>query len=714
MSQVSSQKPTTRFNKGLVTEAGELTFPEGASVDELNCSLERDGSRRRRLGLEYEANFTTSGSVTVTSEVESAVQVWKNAGAVAGLTFVVVQAGSRLHFYREAGGALSQSRESFTVNLDTYVRPTGFGSSTVTVQTASIQGRLIVASSEIDTIVVSYNDSTNTISSSRIDFRIRDFEWLGNRANYNDATNFPTLGRQYDTQNTGWSGTKGSAALATFGSHPPLTLPWFAGKDASGNFSKTEWENIFSGTSLISNGTYIYDAYNIDREAKSGITGVENYTETSRFKTVTSFAGRVFYSGMSNESTSSIYFSRIVQYKSDLGECFQVNDPTSESISDLLDDDGGVIVIPEAYNITKLHVLGAQIIAFAENGVWAIKGIDDIFRATGYSVSKIGENGLTYSGSFVAEEGNRPYWWSNSGIYTLGISAERQTLTEEPVSLPTIQQFFDAILPEKRAQVRSAYDALNKRVAWFYPDNEETVSGKCTNILWFDELLAAFYPWKISDAFGSPYALTPFYLKGDASTTVDYTVVDLDGNTVVDGAGNTVIVQRSGREYTSSALKVLVRDSTGQLTFAEFTGTLFKDWGTNNYSSFVEAGHNFFGDMTLKKNLIYLTSYCKVTEEGVAGNDVDGYDFIRPSACKASTYWDFKTTTSQIPQDIYRLKMLPIPDGAGAFDYPSTVVTSRIRLRGRGRSMKLRFDSEEGKDFHLLGYDTIAGANRRP
>ena len=42
-----SQKPVNVFNKGLITEAGELTFPEGASVDELNCALLRDGSRVR-------------------------------------------------------------------------------------------------------------------------------------------------------------------------------------------------------------------------------------------------------------------------------------------------------------------------------------------------------------------------------------------------------------------------------------------------------------------------------------------------------------------------------------------------------------------------------------------------------------------------------------------------------------------------------------------
>jgi len=71
MAQQATQKPTVVFNKGLITERGELTFPEGASVDELNMSLERDGSRRRRLGLEYESGFQlgpthTQGSITST------------------------------------------------------------------------------------------------------------------------------------------------------------------------------------------------------------------------------------------------------------------------------------------------------------------------------------------------------------------------------------------------------------------------------------------------------------------------------------------------------------------------------------------------------------------------------------------------------------------------------------------------------------------------
>ena len=44
MPQSLTQRVVNTFVKGLITEAGELTFPPDASVDELNCVLSRDGS----------------------------------------------------------------------------------------------------------------------------------------------------------------------------------------------------------------------------------------------------------------------------------------------------------------------------------------------------------------------------------------------------------------------------------------------------------------------------------------------------------------------------------------------------------------------------------------------------------------------------------------------------------------------------------------------
>lgn len=714
MAQQAVQKPTVVFNKGLITERGELTFPEGASVDELNMSLERDGSRRRRLGLTYESGHQLGpthieGSITST-------HLWENAGGVAGLTFVVVQNANFLHFYQESDGALSANKKSFSVNLSAYNRPVGFGASTAFVQTTVLEGILVVASSEINTIKVEYDDSTDTISVEEIEFKIRDFEFQGNVQDYQtkSASDTVSAAREYDTKNAGWTGTQGDAALSAYISsqtaYPPLSLPWYSGKDASGNFSVAEYNKIFSGTSLIANGTFVLDLYNQDREAVSGVSGLD-YTETSRFKTVATYAGRVFYAGMSNKYSNKVFFSRVLFQTERLGDCYQINDPTSEDFSDLLDTDGGVIDVQGAYNIQKLQVLGPFLIVFAENGVFTINGVDNVFRATEYAVNKITEVGLAYEGSFVSAQG-RPYWWSDSGIHTM-VSGENGQLVEQNLSISTIQTFWGDINANKKAQVKGIYDEFKQRVAWIYPDDNETTNYKKNNILFFDEGLAAFYPWRVSDASSSQYMLEPIYVRGKLTNQTTFDVIDSAGNLVVDSSGNQVVVTQDSRDYASSQLTFLVRDTTGQLTFADFTSIDFLDWGSADYSSYAESGYNFFGDLTLKKNVIYVTIHMKVTEEGVSGNEVDGFEFIRGSSCLMSSYWDFSRSIVGTPQQAYRLKKLPVPSGAGAFDYPFTVIATRLRVRGRGRSMRLRFESEQGKDFHLLGFDVIAGRNPR-
>lgn len=90
MAQSLSQKAVNNFVRGLVTEASELTFPDGASVDELNCDLRRDGTRRRRLGVEYETGNVLS-SYTLSDSEQTATGAWVNVGGNADLEFLVLQ-----------------------------------------------------------------------------------------------------------------------------------------------------------------------------------------------------------------------------------------------------------------------------------------------------------------------------------------------------------------------------------------------------------------------------------------------------------------------------------------------------------------------------------------------------------------------------------------------------------------------------------------------
>jgi len=717
MPQSLTQKVVNTFVKGLITEAGELTFPENASVDELNCDLRRDGSRRRRLAAKVEDSRVLS-SFTVSTSTRFHTGKWENVGGQSGLEFLVLQVGSTLRFYNKSNLPYSSHEIAETVDLSTYEVAGGVGAANANCQFASINGALVVSSPALNTIYIQRDNTTGTLTTTQITFRIRDFEWLGDKSTYTTeiATASASTERKYDTANAGWSGTKGSAALATYGAYPPLTLPWYAGKDSSGNFSKTEWQNIFSGTSLIGNGTYILDFFNKDRSTASGIAGITADIENSRFKAVESFAGRIFYAGLeSAKNAGVILFSRQIETLSELGECFQVNDPTSEDISDLLDTDGGVVRIPDAVNIKYLYAFGANLFIFADNGVWSINGVDNVFRATEYSLRRVSYTGMLTAESFAEAEGV-PFWWSKTGIHTLQFDEVSGNPTEQNISIPTIQTFWDNIGSNARSLVQATYDRLNKKIYWAYPNATETNANKLNNFLILDIPLGAFYPWKVSDeASSTDYIMDLAVYSGYGSDELVLDVVLSNGDDVIQDADDIVSTQFSDFSTGDPSIVLLIRDgATGKLTMGTFSGDDFLEWGTTNYTSFAEAGYDFMGDIMLQKNAPYIIVYSRVTEEGWVVTEA-GYEPIRPSSIFVSAYWDFSTTPSSAAQQAYRYKTTPIvdPGDLNNFGYPDTVITTRLKVRGRGRSMRMRFESEQGKDFVLLGYGVLGGRNNR-
>lgn len=723
-----AQGTVTQFNKGLITEASEMTFPEGASVDELNCDLFLDGTRRRRLGIELEAGAQLSPR-TVTDLTIVSMGQWENVAEQADTNWLAVQVGGTLRFYDLGGdGALSANAVEDTggiyeVDLTTFSSPSGLGASNSAIQLTSIRGLLVVASENINTFYIEYDPDTNTFTETEIMFRVRDFNWQGDITTYesNLATGSTPDVRKYDTKNAGWADGPadiGSAALTTFlGSktaYPALTHSWFAGKNSSGTFSVTEWDKVFYGSALIPNGHYIVDLYSRDRNTVSGIAGLDT-TEDARFSAVAAYAGRVWYAGMSGSTdgnSSKIFFSQdLIEGTNRIGELLQRNDPTSE-LSDLLDTDGGYVNIPEAHDIRKLHTFGADLYIFAANGVWRISGVDDVFRATEYSVQKLSEDGIVSEGSFVSASG-KPYYWSNKGIHTLGV-VEGGAVGVQNLSVSTVQSHWDSIGATERSKVRGIYDGLRRRVVWLFPTQDETNENKRNRLLLFDETLGAFIPWTVSDqSADTDYIVDATFSSGLASGQVTYNVVDSSGDQVIDSSGNEVVVTRQGSTLATSGVTFLVVDgTTSSYTFAAATDTEFLDWGDADYSSYAESPHNFIGDASQRKETPYLTTFMRTTETGWEV-DGDGYATTRPSSCRVSAYWDFKTAPSFKGQEMYRQKYPVVVDTGdlSSYDYPATVVVSKLKLRGRGRAMRLRFDSVTGKDFHLIGYDLLG---RRP
>jgi len=96
-----AEKTFNSFVKGLVTEASELTFPEGSLVDGENFVLKRDGSLERRLGIDYE-NLYTKISTGLTdlqiAEGRSAFYRWNSPSGDSSLNIGVIRVYNKFWF----------------------------------------------------------------------------------------------------------------------------------------------------------------------------------------------------------------------------------------------------------------------------------------------------------------------------------------------------------------------------------------------------------------------------------------------------------------------------------------------------------------------------------------------------------------------------------------------------------------------------------------
>src|SRR4249919_166086 len=118
MTQQATKKDYNTFVKGIITEAGALTFPEDASLYEENCVLNRDGSRQRRLGMDFESDYVLR-SVTVLADDAIATFRWKDAANSVNNQLAVVQVGQTLLVFDASQASISASLLA-SVNISAY------------------------------------------------------------------------------------------------------------------------------------------------------------------------------------------------------------------------------------------------------------------------------------------------------------------------------------------------------------------------------------------------------------------------------------------------------------------------------------------------------------------------------------------------------------------------------------------------------------------
>ena len=227
MSRGKTNKLYRTFTKGLITEAGFLTYPENASTDELNTVIKKKGSRSRRFGIEYEPSSTSVDLGLTDNEVVSEFY-WKAVGNKSNTNFLVIQTGHNLHFFDTSVTPISAGKKSFTLFELLSYKSSGSTDADVTnnpCQMASGKGFLFVAHPFLDPFVIEYLPDTDTILSTKIILQIRDFDGLNDDlANDEEPT---TLSKEhyYNLKNQGWVLPGRLGVLEGAGSTNPNTAP---------------------------------------------------------------------------------------------------------------------------------------------------------------------------------------------------------------------------------------------------------------------------------------------------------------------------------------------------------------------------------------------------------------------------------------------------------------------------------------------------------
>lgn len=718
MARAKVNKLYRTFVKGMITEAGPLTYPENASIDEDNCIIYRKGNRSRRLGMDYEDSYQLSSYLLTDTTEATRTYRWESVNNDADVNFFVHRIGTSLYFYDLSQDPLSSGRRSFSVDLNDFIAPNAANLAQSEVSMVGGKGYLFVVGSKLEPFLVEYNPDTDSISSARIYIQIRDFKGVNDGlANDEEPATLTNL-HKYNLMNQGWVDARNTGAGASvsyfdpfgnkdtyagpttqvitdyftqFSKYPANNKQWWVARNATtGAFSADLLGKFFSGTARAPRGHFIVDAFYIDRTAMSGLSGIPVEATVSRPPTVSFFAGRVWYA-----CDSTVYFSQVLDDKGKAGFCYQEADPTSEDISDLIASDGGVIPIPEMAKAVRLVPFGSGILVFATNGIWYVSGTQAGFTATDISVSKVNPIGTDSPDSIVEAEG-QIFWWSKVGIMgmsqksgmfgTIDGAFDRTNLTEQ-----TIQSFYVHDIPEtSKKYTKGVYDPATNSIQWLFRSGATPGTYMYDRVLHLDLTLGAFYPWTIE---------TPGPYISDIFLTL--TINELQD------------VEAIRSNFVKYLCAVPVTGGY-KYTFGFFKNTNFADWETYDgtgsaYLSFVETGYELLEDAMRKKQAPYVFCYFRRTEENYV---VEGSDYTtdKPSSCYFQVKWDWANSSNSnkwsTKIQVYRHRRLNQFDESDlTFDTGFPIVVTKNKVRGSGKAIQFRFESDEiGKDFDLLGW----------
>ncbi len=710
MSRQRTAVQVNQFVGGLNTEANPLSFPENASIDESNVELTTRGTRVRRDGFDAEASYVvvdTGVTYSTSAKLGRSQFRWENPGGDTSRHFLVVQIGNYLAVHDADAAAISSSvLYSFTFNSSTYSTDFSY---------ASVDGNLVVATGLKTPTVLSFNGTT--VTKTDITLLVRDLwgveatvssktltdpDYISFRPSTtnkehtynlrNQTFARPRIEGDADTQNLIDPIAEFVAISSVYPSNSDaITAFLVADPNKTTNrtverFNANSMYGTPPGTSQAPKGYFIIDALDrgASRNAQEALLRARNPSLSVTVSTLAadstpggpnvtaSYAGRAWFAGFSGVVTggdsksphldSYIFFSRLVQSKSDIARCYQEGDPTSNIDPDVVETDGGFIKIEGIGVIKALVAIEASLFVLADNGVWRIVGKDEnSFVATEYSVSKVTTDGCFSAQSVVPVPGG-VFYWGEDGIYLISIS-QQGSWASQNITRTTVQTLYTGLSADDKRSVVGYYDAVDPSVRWMYGNGLQLRQG-------ISELV--------------------FNLKFQAFTLNDIGAVSsIFGPLTAVGGVNRVRPNLSVVYPKRSFYSIIVTPSpTLRYTFGGYQIGTIMDWiskGGIDTPAYILAGAVNKGSARLRKDVPYLTVFLEQNDN---------------ASMFVQTQWDWTTNSLTHRWSTQRQAYRP-----ARVDTGYTMVTTRNRVRGGGKAVAFKFSSETNKTFHLYGWE---------
>lgn len=705
MTQQATNKNYHTFVKGIITEAGPLSFPENASLDEENCVLNRDGSRQRRLGFDFENGFDLH-TVTLADDDAVASFLWENAANAAANQFAVVQAGKRILIFDTNQHPIS---DHLLANLDLSAYITG----KTVISGVHGLGYFFIDEGSTNPVYIAFNGGTS-FSVGTLQIRIRDIFGVDDGLSVDNQPASLSVAHHYNLLNQGWPEDRITLYKAENTINPTSVYPansqqWWVGKDTDDNFQAILLKKHDFGSTPAPKGRFIIDAFtrSTSRNAATGLTTASDI-ETGRPSVVGFGFERLFHAGVSSNVTAVsetrpnmtgfVFYSRVLRSLNDANQYHTDADPSAEMDSDLVDTDGGFINIPNSGPIYKLIQKENAMVIFAQHGIWALQGDDSGFSATTNQVIKLSNFGVL-SGTAVVDIEDAVLYWNEGGIYLLSADPTTGRWSSRSISENTIQTLYNSISKVAKEHAVGTFDPVSRQVKWMYSDAVDydgiNFKNKYVVELVLDMSLEAFSKNTIS-AHPTP----SYYMAGYVHLP---TFVPQTEGVRSRGASETMYV---ALQYTNP-----VADSA-TLSFAYYRNRDFRDWFSvdgigASFRSFALTGYEILGDSMRKKQARYLVTHCKFTE--IEAIFAEGEELVpdNPSGLLVQAQWAWTNSPNAgkwgTKFQAYRPRLFII-GSFGEIDTGLAVVTNKSKLRGSGPALSLLFESDGDKDFYLHGW----------